>query len=176
MEAQANLSESPVWGVYNELRTARLNVKYLQAKLRTLKNTNLAYEIVLAIATSSAVAGFSFWEKDTGKFIWACIGVVATLLSVVKPILKLPDTLSRKQELLTSYLILDNDLSTIRIEIQQKKKYDDALQRQFLSALQRKAELVKKDADSVNENLRRRCYNEVLRELPTESFYVPPDN
>ena len=110
MEAQ-QLSESPVWGVYNELRTARLNVKYLQAKLRTLKNTNLAYEIVLAIATSSAVAGFSFWEKDTGKFIWACIGVVATLLSGRQANPQTSHTLSRKQELLTSYLILDNDLA-----------------------------------------------------------------
>jgi hypothetical protein len=28
---------NPVWAVYIELRTARLTVKYLQRKLRTLK-------------------------------------------------------------------------------------------------------------------------------------------
>jgi hypothetical protein len=104
-EPQTSPADNPVWSVYNELRTARLNVKYLQAKLRTLKNTNLGYEIVLAIATSSAVAGFSFWQEAAGKAIWAGIGVVATLLSVVKPILNLPATLRRKQELLASYMI-----------------------------------------------------------------------
>jgi hypothetical protein len=166
----------PVWTVYNEIRTARLNIKYLQRKIRSLRNVNLIYEITLAVATSSAVAGFSFWQDATGKAIWAAIGVVATLLAVVKPILQLSDVLRGKQELLASYMILDHDLNTIRGEIQFKGKYDDALKRQFLRALERKAELVKKDTGSgVNERLRHRCFEEVLRELPSESFYIPPE-
>jgi hypothetical protein len=166
---------NPVWTVYNELRTARLNVKYLQRKLRTLKRVNLSYEIIMAVATSSTVAGFSFWQEGAGKAIWPGVGVVAALLSVVKPILKLPDTLQRKQELLASYMILDHDLNTIRVEIEFQKKYDEPLKGQFTRALQRKAELVQKDTGStVSERLRRRCYSEVLRELPSKSFFVPP--
>ena len=162
--------------MYNELRTARLNVKYLQQKLRTLKRVNLSYEIILAVTTSSTVAGFSFWQEGTGKAIWAGVGGLAAVLSVVKPILKLPETFQRKQELLASYMILDHDLNTIVSEIQFKKKYDEALRQQFVRALERKAELVKKDTDSsVNERLRRRCTNEVLRELPSDSFYIPPE-
>jgi hypothetical protein len=48
---------NPVWALYNELRTARLTVKYLQRKLRTLKRINLSYEII------RAVAGFSFLQQ-----------------------------------------------------------------------------------------------------------------
>jgi hypothetical protein len=167
---------NPVWTVYNELHTARLNVKYLQRKLRTLKRVNLSYEIILAVATSSTVAGFSFWQGGAGKAIWPGVGVVAALLSIVKPILKLPEAFQRKQELLASYMILDHDLNTIGLEIQFSKKYDEALRGQFARALERKSELVKKDIDSsVNERLRRRCYNEVLRELPADSFYIPPE-
>src|SRR6266404_9611082 len=92
---QHQSAESPVGAVYNELRTARLNVKYLQAKIHTLRNVNIAYEIVLAVATSSAVAGFSFWQQEFGKPIWASIGAAATLLSVIKPILRIPATLQR---------------------------------------------------------------------------------
>ncbi len=174
-EIQRQSSDNRVSVVYNELRTARLNVKYLQAKLRMLKKLNFGYEIVIAVATSSTVAGFSLWQQAAGKTIWASIGVAATLLSIVKPILKLPASLQRKQELLASYMILDHDLNTIGIEIQQRRKYDAPLRRQFARALQRKAELVKQDVESfINERLRRRCYEEVIRELPAESFYIPP--
>jgi hypothetical protein len=167
---------NPVWTVYNELRTARLNVKYLQHQIRALKRANLGYEIFLALAMSSAVAGFSFWQLDIGKATWAGIGWTAAVLAVLKPILKLPETFQRKQELLASYMILDHDLNTIRIEIQFRQKYDETLKRQFTRALQRKAELVQKDtASSVNERLRQCCYEEVLKELPTNSFYIPPE-
>lgn len=137
---------------------------------------NLGYEIFLALATSAAVAGFSFWEVDIGKAIWTSVGGIAAVLSVLKPILKLPETFQRKQELLASYMILDHDLNTIRIEIQFRHKYDEALKKQFTRALERKAELVKKDTDSSpNQRLRRLCYDEVVRELPVESFYIPPE-
>jgi hypothetical protein len=167
---------NPVWVVYNELRTARLNVKYLQRNLRTLKRVNLSYEIVLAVATSSAVAGFSFWQQGVGKTIWAAVGVVAVLLSVLKPILSLPEAFQRKQELLASYMILDHDLNAIGLDIKIRSAFDESLRRQFKRALERKAELVKKDPGSpINERLRRSCYKEVLRELPTDSFYIPPE-
>ncbi len=167
---------NPVWEVYNEVRTARLNVKYLQHQLRRLNKINLGYEIILAVATSSAVAGFSFWQQAAGKTIWASIGVVAVLLSVVKPILRLPERFQRKQELLASYMILDHDLNMMRMEIRFRRAYDKTLRSQFVRALERKAELVKKDTgSSISERLRRRCYNEVLRELPTDSFYIPPE-
>lgn len=167
---------NPVWTVYNELRTARLNVKYLQHQIRTLKRTNLGYEIFLALATSSAVAGLSLWQVNYGKPMWTGIGVIAAVLSVLKPILNLPESLQRKQELLASYMILDHDLETIRNEILFRHKYDQALKKQFTRALERKAELVQKDTASlVNERLRQRCYKEVLKELPTSLFYIPPE-
>ncbi len=136
----------------------------------------MSYEIILAVATSSAVAGFSFWQQGAGKVIWAGVGVVAILLSVIKPILNLPEAFQRKQELLASYMILDHDLNTIRFEIRFRRAFDHGLRRQFTRALERKAELVKKDtASPVSEGLRRCCYNEVLLELPADSFYIPPE-
>jgi hypothetical protein len=167
---------NPVWTVYNELRTARLNVKYLQHQIGKLKRVNLGYEIFLALATSAAVAGFSFWQLGLGKTIWTTVGWLAAILAVLKPILKLPEDFQRKQELLASYMILDHDLNTIRTEIQFRHKYDEMLKSQFTRALQRKAELLQKDtASSINERLRNYCYEEVLRELPTNSFYIPPE-
>lgn len=128
------------------------------------------------MTTSSTVAGFSLWKTAYGGGIWTAVGAVAAILSVIKPILKFPEHLRRNQELLASYYILDHDLNTICIEIKHRKTYDDSLHKQFLRALDRKAELVKQDtASSVDERLRIRCRVAVEQELPADSFYIPPD-
>ncbi len=173
--ATSNLN-NPVWDVYDELRTARLNIKYLQTTIRRLNSWNTFFEILIAVTTSSTVAGFSFWKTAYGGGIWTAVGVVAAISSVIKPILKFPERIGRKEELLASYHILDHDLNTICIEIKHEKKYDDGLYKQFLRALDRKAELVKQDAASgVDERLRIRCREAVEQELPADSFYIPPD-
>lgn len=71
---------------------------------------------------------------------------------------------------------IDHDLNRIGLQVRQRKKYDESLQRQFGKALDRKAELVKQDVESsVDDKLRRKCREEVDRELPTKSFYIPPE-
>jgi hypothetical protein len=71
---------------------------------------------------------------------------------------------------------LDFDLNRIRIEIERRRKYEEPLAKQFLKALERKRELVKKDVEtSIDEELRVACRKEVDREMPLDSFYVPPD-
>jgi hypothetical protein len=165
-----------VWDVYDQLRTARLNIKYLQEKIRRLNRWNAFFEIVIAVTTSSTVAGFSFWRTVYGGSIWTTVGTIAAILSVIKPILKFPEQLRRKEELLASYHILDHDLNNIGIEIKHRKKYDDSLYKQFLRALERKAELMKQDTgSSIDERLRIRCRKAVEQELPEDSFYIPPD-
>ncbi len=108
--AEASNPNNAVWGVYDEFRTARLNVKYLEAEIRRLNRLNFWHEVVIAISTSSAVAGFSFWQTFFGGYLWTVIGGVAAILSILKPILKLQDQISKKQELLASYRVLDHDL------------------------------------------------------------------
>ena len=153
-----------------------MNVKYLQAIMRRLNRRDFWHEVLIAITTSSAVAGISFWGTVLGGWLWRAIGAVATILSVLKPLLRLRDKIKRTSELLASYHILDFDLNRIRIEIERRKKYEEPLAKQFLKALERKRELVKKDVESsIDDKLRVVCRKKVDREMPPESFYVPPD-
>ena len=72
------------------------------------------------------------------------------------------------------YRILDHDLNCIRMEIRHKQKYDNALHKDFLDTMERKAELVKANIQTqVKLSLRIKCEELVLRELPTDSFYIP---
>jgi hypothetical protein len=167
-------SEHPVWDVYDQYRTARLNVKYYQVQLNSLKGWNSTIEIILAISASSSIAGLWFWEGFYGGYLWKIIGSIAAVLAVLKPILKLPDKISRKEEILIGYKALHHDLETISILVRQNQIYDGDLKKQFLDALDRKGALIQKDNDTkLNKKLRDKLQVEVKNELPTNHFYIP---
>ena len=133
-------------------------------------------EILIAVSTSSALAGFSFWKGPLGTYIWTGVGVLAAASSIVKPILRITDSIARKEKTLAPYRLLEHDLSVLCIEITKRKTYDDAIHSDFLKALQRKAELVQEDCGSaINQKIRRKCQDEVLAELPIDYFYVPEE-
>lgn len=166
--------EHPVWDVYDQYRTTRLNVKYHQAKLDYLKKWNYITEIILALSTSSSIAGLWFWEGVLGGYLWKIIGSVAAVIAILKPILKLPDKIGKKEEILVGYKALHHDLEKILILISQNKTYDAELKKHFLDALDRKGAIVKRDNDTkVNKKLRDKLQTEVINELPTNNFYIP---
>jgi hypothetical protein len=171
---QPEPSPHPAWSVYDELRTARLNVKYLQSEIRRLKFFDRWSEVIIAIATTSSVGSFWFLQNVVGAYFWKSAGAIAVILSIIRPILKFADQIQGKEKLLTSYSVLDHDLHCICIEIRHRQKYDNELHKSFLEAMNRKVELIKANAHfEVNIALRKKCERLVLEELPTISFYVP---
>jgi hypothetical protein len=71
--------------------------------------------------------------------------------------------------------MLEFDLMEIKSLVEQKQKYDTALQSEFKKALQKKRTLVGKTPETrEHANVKRRCQSEVLQELPMGSFFVPP--
>lgn len=163
----------PVWDVYNEYRTARLNIKYLGKQLIYLRRKNSIIEISLALSASSGFASLWLWQGAIGGVIWKTIGAITTTLAIVKPILKLPSKISEKEELLTGYKTLHYDLEKIIRFINQTHNYDENLQKQFNESMERKGILVLKDNESIDEKLRNQCELEVIKELPANQFYIP---
>lgn len=169
-------SRHPVVDVYDQLRTARLNVRYLEAELRRLGKINFGIEIVLAVSASSTCAGLWLWNNAFGGDLWKLLSAVAAILAVLKPKINLTKLIQGREELLAGYKTLDHDLQKITILINQRQKYDDELKKNFVSALNRKGELVKMEKQpKLNEKLRLRCYEQVLTELPETSFFVPKE-
>ena len=171
---QQELNQHPVWSVYDELRTARLNVKYLQFEIGRLKFFDRWSEVIIAVATTSSVGSFWFLQSTVGAQFWKTAGAIAVVLSIIRPILKFADQIQAKEKLLTSYCVLDHDLHCICMEIRHRQKYDNELHKGFLESMNRKAELVKANTHSdVKPRLRKKCEEIVLGELPMASFYVP---
>ncbi|MBI3666660.1 MAG: hypothetical protein HY236_10635 [Acidobacteria bacterium] len=167
----------PVWTVYDKLRTARLNVKYYSRRLSGLERKNFFIELVLlATAPSSAIAGLWFWETTYGKLAWQYLGIVAAIAAILKPLLGLTKRIKEYESVLSGYRTLEYDLMEIKSLVEQKQKYDAALQSDLKKALQREKVLVGKTPETrESHNIKRRCELEVRRELPRECFFVPEE-
>jgi len=167
----------PVWTVYDKLRSARLNVKYYSRRLENLERTNFWLELILlASAPSSAVAGLWFWESEYGNLIWKYFGVIAAVAAVVKPLLSLTKRIKEFEGVLAGYRMLEYDLMEIKSLIEQKQKYDSALQTELRKAIQREKLLVGKTPEtSEKKKVKAICEVEVRNELPPDCFFVPEE-
>lgn len=167
----------PVWTVYDKLRSARLNVKYYSRRLKTLERTNFWIELVLlASAPSSAIAGLWFWGSEYGKIIWQYLGIIAALAAVMKPLLALTKRIKEFEGVLTGYRTLEYDLMEIKTLVEQKQKYDNAMQAELKKALQREKVLVGKTPETFeNKKVKAICEAEVRNELPANCFFIPEE-
>jgi hypothetical protein len=168
----------PVWAVYDRLRSARLSVKYYGCQLHDVERLNFWLDLImLASAPTSAIAGLAFWQFEIGQIVWQSMGVVAAVAAVVKPLLAIPKRIKEYESILVGYRVLEYDLMELKTNIEQKGKYDIALQNELRKVLQREKTLIAKTPESKeNANVKRRCQAEVLRELPTESFFIPRES
>lgn len=167
-------TRSPVLDVYDLFRTARLNVKYLEARIKQMKQANFWIELLLAFSASSTVAGLWVWESAWGGYAWKLVGTVAAILAVLKPILNLTKKIQGSEKSLIAYLAWDHDLYKLTVLINQRQAYDAEMKKEFLKHIDTRGELIKIDAGSKkNEKLREQCYQQVLTEIPSESLFVP---
>src|SRR5947208_3305339 len=132
----------PVWDVYDEMRTARLNIKCLSVEIGILERRSRCIEVILAIAGASSIGAVSFLQNTAGKIIWGAIGFLAMILTALKPVFPLADKRIKKERLLTSYRILEHDLYCVGLGIKERRAYDDQAKREFRSALVRKSAII----------------------------------
>jgi hypothetical protein len=169
--------DHPVWGVYDKLRTACLNVKYFSRRLQFFERLNFTIEfIIAATAPTSAITGLWFWKTDFGQVGWKYLAVVAAAAAVSKPLLNLTKRIKEYESILSGYRTLEYDLRQIRTLVEQKRKYDKALQNDFLKAVERERALVAKNPETREATrLKRKCEEEVLRAFPVQQFYIPKE-
>jgi len=176
MNTPQSISKHPVWSVYDEYRTARLNVRYYEKQLQRLKRNNFYIESIFAISTSSVVAGLWFWESVAGGYAWKIIVTIAAFLAVLRPLWKIPDKIEKNSEILYSYRMLDHEFHKIKIKIEQYKEYGKQLRDEFMTLVDMKGNIARREPNqSIDQKLRRECRQQVNNELPSNAFYIPED-
>ena len=70
--------------------------------------------------------------------------------------------------------MLEYDLMEIKSSIEQKQKYDLALQSELKKVIQREKVLIAKNPESrESRKIKQRCEMEVLRDLQSDPFFIP---
>ena len=115
--------DHPVWDVYDELRTARLNIKCLSCEIARLRRCSTTLEVVLALSGASSIGAVAWLQNSVGKTIWGAIGFISMILIALKPVFPFAEQRTKKERLLISYRILEHDLDCVRIGIRERGEY-----------------------------------------------------
>lgn len=168
--------EHPVWEVYDLQRDCRLNVKYWSKKLVKIRRINLVLEyLIIATASGSAVAVLPFWQSAQGRVIWQWLTVITAFLCIAKPLLKLSDKVANLQGIVTQYRTLDSQLEQLENNIRRLKEYSQVMVSTFQSIAGQVDKItVLEPIEEIDTKLQKACFEQVNRELPEYSFYLPP--
>jgi len=176
MNSQQRNLQHPVWDIYDEYRTARLNVKINEYQLANYKRWNFWIEFILALTASSSVASFWFWQSATGQAAWKCLFVVTAILAVLKPMLDLSGKIQKFSEILTDFKSLEHDFHKLTILINQHQKYDPEFKEQFYYLLDQKRFINQKTNEgTIRKSKKLEFEDQVINELPAKIFYIPED-
>lgn len=159
--------------LYRTYRTALLNRKYYASRLTSYRRWNLTLEIALAIGTSGTIGAWAVWKDGNGKYVWTYVAGLAALLAVLKPLLALPKQIERYTKLFAGYSDLFYDLEQFSNEARINKTFNRDMLKSYNRALDRYRKLSTDDDPTPDEKLRRRCYEEVLNEIPASSLWIP---
>lgn len=165
----------PVWDVYDQLRTARLNEKYYGVRLQKYERINFWSEIIVAFtSSSSAIAGLAFWSTSEGSELWKYLLVLSAVIATTKPFLNLTKKIRAYEELLAGYRLICYDLKNLKIDINQKQEYTTKHQNEFKKTIEKQKTLAAKSPERTDKSkIKSECQAIVLIEYPTSNFYVP---
>ena len=169
-----NKNDHPIWDIYDEIITMNLNVYYLEWQQKILKISNFYSEFIVAITTSSAIAGFWLWQTNLGSFFWKAIGLLAAVLTILKPIINLTEKIRETTELLTSARAIHHELFTISLLVKQYDEYKEEYRQRFIKAMEYKGNFIKDYKDgNANKKMVKECFKRSVEEFPPDKFYVP---
>jgi hypothetical protein len=161
--------------IYNAYRTGLLNKKYYGEKLVNCQRYNLYMELAIALGAtgSGGVAGLAIWGTITGKFAWLVISGVATVLSVIKPVMQLGKEIEKYTKLYSGHTTIYLELKSIVEDIERSKSVTTKIEDRYETIRTQAKELGGLDDPRQNEGLVRKLQGEVNLEIPQERLWVP---
>lgn len=132
--------------------------------------------MILALSSSSTVASIWFFGTWAGGLLWKTFGGIAAILAIYQPIVKPSEQIQALEKRVTLWRTIELDLETLTRKIADAKKYDQALENKFQDIMDRRQNIILSYVDpTVDEILRKKCNDEVNKELPAERFFDPEE-
>lgn len=171
-EPQSDLCRR-LWFLYNSYRDAAMNRKYYGIRLGRTRRLAMALDVLVAVGTSSSVGGWVIWKDSAGAATWAVLSGIAAVIAVVKPLLKLTDKVERYSKLFVGHGEALYDLKAAVGAVAAAGDYPESLSRKVDGTIERFKRLAEHDDPQPHKRLLRLAYEEVKREIPVESLWIP---
>lgn len=159
--------------IYANYRNICLSKKYYELLLARTERANFWYEVIIAVGTSTAVAGWAFWKFPIADTVWPVFGGVVAILAVIKPIVAFTPRIERFTSLATYYSSLLIDFQALIFEIKTKERIDPAAYKVYSGLLNKLKALPAKEDPNPSEKVLREITKRVNREIPADSLWHP---
>ena len=168
------MPEKDPWGIYDEYKTARMNVHYYSDQLASARHTAKVAEWILAIAASSSVGGLWLFSTLWGGVLWRLVGSAAAFLAVYQVVVRPNEKIAALEQRVVLWRGLDFDLDYLVKRIAALGALPSDSDEELERILSRKRELVLSYVDpKTDDDLLAKCQARVNSELPPESFWQP---
>lgn len=159
--------------LYDCYRTSILNRKYYGHRLARTRLLNRTIEIILAISAASAVGAWALWQTSIGTIIWETLFSCATIIAVINPFLKLNDEIERYVKLYAGHSTNIYLLKKIVSDIARTRRLTTEQAITYSNILDSICNLAPYDDPKPKSNLISRYFDEVNKEVPPESLWMP---
>jgi len=159
--------------VYDRFRTARMNAIYYGRQLTFYRRTSICFDAIIAVSGPSAAGAWAIWKEEPWSYLYAVLGSIAVVLSVLKPIFGFQRSIERYSKLWARYTDITCQLESLVAEIKTRQGWTDEFNKVVEDCARRMRELSGDDDSSCNTKALERIKKEVEDEIPADSFWMP---
>ena len=168
-------SQAEVLRLYDRFRDCLLSKKYYATKLVRRKRWTFALDLLAALSASTALVLIGAFAVGYQRPGWSiAFAVVAAISTVVRPLLKLQDSIDHYAAMHFGYTELAHSIDNLVADIRRSDGVNDTYHRPMIEDISdRYRSLLLKDDPTTDRKLLVKFQAEVLDEVKTESLWLP---
>ena len=163
------ISNQVTW-LYNEYRTALYNAAYYGKRLKKTKRLNFTIEAILALAAPGFIGTWLFLDD---LFIPKILGLVASIVAVIKPLSSISDNLQRYTRLYTTYNEIAAELEQLVEKVRVEQDFSPETSIRFGIQVKRMGSLAAFDDPEMSPEEEEVCYKKVNEQIPADTLWLP---
>jgi hypothetical protein len=172
--------------LWDQARDAAVYDLYFGDKAASVVARNRQGEIIVAVtAPGSVISGWALWnfslpsvatlgtpEIAFGHYLWIALGAVASIIALVKPIMRPDLTIANYTRLYSEYRSLNRGFAAL-VRSVQRRGVDADVEDRCEKLEERMTNADQLRPPKINEPLKATCRQKVLAEYPPETLWAP---
>jgi hypothetical protein len=165
--------QAEVLRLHKLYRDCLLSQKYYAERLSTRKFWAFAMDLTMAIATSTALAGMAVMKTTIGANLFSLILSLSVIVSVIRPLLKLSESIDRYSKLHYAYAELALQIDSLVADMRRKNNFREEHSKMAADIWERYRNLTLQDDAAPNRKTLKKFQAEVNEAHPSTTLWLP---